>query len=65
MAIVDVQHWDRNKRHSQMMRPIAAFADEDEDGMVDYFDIEMMENLIGRPLTDGQFNYYRRRNRPS
>jgi hypothetical protein len=48
-----------------MMRPIAAFADEDEDGMVDDFDIKMMLNLIERLLTDGWFKYYWRNNHPS
>ena len=48
-----------------MMRPIAAFADEDDDGMVDDFDIKMMANLIGRPLTDGRFKYYQKSNCPS
>ena len=28
---------------------------EDDDELVDDFDIKTMANLIGRPLTDGQF----------
>ncbi len=41
-----------------MMRPIALFDDDDDNAMVDNFDIKTMANLIGRPLTDGQFKYY-------
>jgi hypothetical protein len=33
-------------------------AEDDDDGMVDDFDIKTMENLIGRPLTDKWFKYY-------
>jgi hypothetical protein len=30
---------------------------EDDDELVDDFDIKTMANLIGRPLTDGRFKY--------
>ena len=66
MAVVDVQHWDWNKRHGYMMRPLAGFGgDDDDDGVVDDFDIKTMANLIGRPLTDGRFKYYWKSNCPS
>lgn len=65
MAVVDVQRWDRNKRHGYMMRPPSGFGDDDDDGVMDDFDIKTMANLIGRPLTDGRFKYYRKSNRPS
>ena len=55
MAAVDVQHSDQNKRHGYMMRPVAGFGDDDDEGVVDDFDIKTMANLIGRPLTDGRF----------
>ena len=58
MAVVDVQHWDCNKRHRQMMRPIVIFGDHDDNALVDDCDIKIMANLIGRTLTDGQFKYY-------
>jgi len=57
-AVVDVQCWDCNKRHGYMMRPVAVFADEDNDGTVDAVDIKTLANLIGRLLTDGQFKYH-------
>ena len=47
-----------------MMTPVAGFADDNDDGIVDDFDIKTMTNLIGRPLTDGRFKYYRKSNRP-
>ena len=47
------------------MRSIAVFGDDDHNAMVDDFDIKTMANLIGRPLTDGQFKYYHKNNRPS
>ena len=62
MAVVDVQRWDRNKRHGYMMRPPSGFGDDDDDGVMDDFDIKTMANLIGRPLTDGRFKYYRKSN---
>ena len=65
MEVVDVQHWDLNKMHGYMMRPVAGFADGDDDGIVDDFDIKTMANLIERPLTDGRFKYYRKSNRPN
>jgi hypothetical protein len=65
MAAVDVQCWDDNKRHGYMMRPVAGFADEDDDGIVDDIDIKTLANLIGRPLTDGRFKYYWKSNLPS
>ncbi len=58
MAVVNFQHGDRNKRHGYMMKPVAGFADDNNDGIVDDFDIKIMANLIGRPLTDGRFKYY-------
>ena len=48
-----------------MMRPPSGFGDDDDDGVMDDFDIKTMANLIGRPLTDGRFKYYRKSNRPS
>ena len=65
MAVVDVQHWDCNKRHGYMMRPVAGFADYNNDGVVADFDIKTMANLIVRPLTDGRFKCYRKSNCPS
>ena len=48
-----------------MTRPVAGFGDDDDEGVVDDFDIKTMANLIGRPLTDGRFRYYRKSNHPS
>ena len=31
MAVVDVQHWDRSKRHGYMMRPVAGFDDDNDE----------------------------------
>jgi len=39
--------------------------DEDGDKTIDDFDIKCMANLIGKPLSDGQFNYYRGRRQPT
>ena len=43
-----------------MKQAIAAFSDEEDDGMVDDFEIKMMANLIGRLLTDAVrwFKYF-------
>jgi hypothetical protein len=65
MAVVDVQHWGHNERHGYMMRPVAGFADDGNDGILDDFDIKTMANLIGRPLTDGKFKCYQKSNHPS
>ncbi len=34
MAVVDVQCWECNKRHGYIMRFIAAFVDDDDNGLV-------------------------------
>ena len=34
---------------------VVGLENEDDDELVDAFDIKAMANLIGRPLTDGQF----------
>ncbi len=47
MAVVDVQCWDHSKRHACMMTPVAGCADDNNDGIVDDFDIKTMANLIG------------------
>ena len=65
MAVVDVQCWDHSKRHACMMTPVAGCADDNNDGIVDDFDIKTMANLIRRPVTDGRFKYYQKSNRPS
>ena len=36
---------------------VVGLENEDDDDLVDDFDIKTMANLIGRPLTDGQFSY--------
>ena len=48
-----------------MIRPVGGFGDDDDDGVVDDFDIKTMANLIRRLLTDGTFKYYRKSNHPS
>ena len=34
---------------------VVGLENEDDDEFIDDFDIKTMANLIGRPLTDGQF----------
>ena len=48
-----------------IVRPVAGFADDGDDGIVDDFDIKTMTNLIRRLLTDERFKYYRKSNHPS
>ena len=56
---VDLQRWDSNKRHGHVQ------VSSEDDEVVDDFDIKVMANLIGMPLVDGTFCYYRTVNRPS
>lgn len=47
------------------MRPMTAFGgDSDDDALVEDVNIETMDHLIGRPLTDEQFKYYQKRTVP-
>jgi hypothetical protein len=59
MSVVDLQRWDRNKRHGHVQHAT------EDDEIVDDFDIKVMANLIGKPLVDGTFRYYRTVKRPS
>ena len=62
MSVVDLQRWDRRKRFGHVSSidlsiDIAGTTNDDDDDLVDDFDIKTMANLIGRPLTNGHFQY--------
>ena len=59
--MVDLQRWGRNKRYGHVHQ---VSGDGDEE-VIDDFDIKTMANLLGRPLVDGTYRYYRTVNRPS
>jgi hypothetical protein len=61
MSVVDLQRWDRNKRYGHVHQ---VSGDGDEE-VIDDFDIKTMANLLGRPLVDDTYRYYRTVNRPS
>ena len=65
MAVVDLQRWDRRKRYGHAKVVDEVGFDEDGDEIIDDFDIKCMANLIGKPLSDGQCNYYRDRRQPT
>ena len=62
---MDLQRWDRRKRYGHAKVVDEVGFDEDGDEIIDDFDIKCMANLIGKPLSDGQFNYYRDRRQPT
>ena len=62
MSVVDLQRWDRRMRFGHvssidLSMEVVGLENEYDDELVDDFDIKTMANLIGRPLTDGQFRY--------
>jgi hypothetical protein len=62
MAIVDLQRWDRRKRHHNNLgavnsAPMDKEADDNDEILVDDFDIRRLCNLISKPLRSGAFRY--------
>jgi hypothetical protein len=62
MSVVDLQRWDRRMHFGRvslidLSMEVIGLENEDDDELVDDFDIKTMANLIGRPLTDGHFQY--------
>jgi len=55
MSVVDVQRFDRNKRHGHVSRAIR-LEDEDETVAND-FDIKQISNFICKPLTSGKWKF--------
>jgi len=64
MSLIDVQLWDHRRcyGHVETIQHIG-FGEDDEE-VVDDFDIKTLANWIGKPLADGQF-CYRRCDQPS
>jgi hypothetical protein len=61
MAIVDLQRWDRRKRHHNLgavdFAPMDKEAGDNDEILVDDFDIRRLCNLISKPLRSGAFRY--------
>ena len=60
MAIVDLQRWDRRKQHHNNLRavdfaPMDKEAGDNDEILVDDFDIRRLCNLISKPLCSGAF----------
>jgi hypothetical protein len=60
MAIVDLQRWDRRKQHHNNLRavdfaPMDKEAGDNDEILVDDFDIRRLCNLISKPLRSGAF----------
>ena len=56
ISVVDVQHWDRNKLYGYVKQMVIDEGEDDEK-LVDDFNIKIMANLIGKLLADGHFQY--------
>ena len=65
MSVVDLQRWDRHKRYCYDSSTNKTYDDDDDDGLVDDFDIKTMANLIARPLSSPDGFKYRTTEQPS
>ena len=55
---MDLQNWDQRKCYGHVKRiDFVGTSDNNEEIIIDDFDIKHTANLTGKPLTDGRFQY--------
>ena len=60
MAVIDLLCWDRRLRFGHATdHEFTDVYEEDNEDHVDDFDVQTLANLIGKPLSDGWFQYQR------